>query len=92
MISAREMTMTFNWVAESMTVDRSDHDFKRLCKDSLSGLRKGETVYVFTSEQVRAIVRRAEFKIRVIRLNDYNGYALQKSDYTHEIAHSARFT
>jgi len=79
--------MTCNWVAENMVVDHSNQDFNRLCKDSLSGLRKGETVYVFTSEQVRAIVRRAEFKVKVIRLGD--DYQL-KRDYTHKIDRSER--
>lgn len=57
-------SMTCNLVAERKPARRDNTDFKRLVFDSVISLRRGNAVYIFTQEQLDAIVKC--FKVNVL--------------------------
>lgn len=61
MIFSTQIALTTNWIAEPTIVKADNSYFRNLCHDSIVGLRRGETVYVFNREQVVEIERRVTF-------------------------------
>jgi hypothetical protein len=67
--SSRFPTLTVNWISERKQEPRGDSYFRQLVFSCVEGLRDGETVFVFTQDQVNAVVRRANFNIVVKELD-----------------------
>lgn len=62
----KSMTLTMNWIAEQKGEQQrtKSNYFNQLCKDSISGLAKKETIYAFSYDQVLVIQANAPFEIK----------------------------
>jgi len=62
-----------NWITQTERAQPCNSYFKTMIGDTVRGLEKRETVYVFTEEQLLCVVQRCEAKAMPVRFQELDG-------------------